>query len=102
MKPYKALDENMGKFFYNLSVEKLSYDRRQILEAISKGYILSYKNLSCGVWAHACTHIHTIKKVKTQITTSWKHLKLYHKGLIFPGNKTLLKMKKEPSYIKMV
>lgn len=62
MKPYKALDENMGKFFYNLSVEKQSYDRRQILEAISKGYILSYKNLSCGVWAHACTHTHTHHK----------------------------------------
>lgn len=32
MKPckklYKALDENMDKFFYNLGVEKLSYDRR--------------------------------------------------------------------------
>ena len=77
MKPYKALDKNMGKFFYNPSVEKLSYDKRQILEAISEGYILSYKSLSCGVWAHAHTHTHTHTQI--QITTSWKHLKLYHR-----------------------
>ena len=59
MKPYKALDKNMGKFFYNPSVEKLSNERRQILEAISKGYILLYKSLSCGAWAHAHTHTYT-------------------------------------------
>ena len=62
MKPYKALDKNMGKFFYNPSVEKLSNERRQILEAISKGYILSYKSLSCGAWSHAHTHTHTHHK----------------------------------------
>ena len=72
MKPYKALHENMGKFFHNPSVEKLSYDRRQILEAISKGYILSYKTFHV-VHGHTHTHTHTHthhKEVKMQITTS--------------------------------
>ena len=100
MKPYKALDKNMGKFFYNPSVEKLSYDKRQILEAISEGYILSYKSLSCGAWAHAHTHTDT-QKYKLQLHENiWNYIT--DKGLISPGNKRLLKMKKGPCYIKMV
>ena len=53
-KPYKALDENMGKLFYNLGVENLSYDRRH--------KFLKDKFYYTKIFHMACVHTRTHHK----------------------------------------